>query len=167
MNFKQIINEAILGALVEDNFELPDLNAKRLKIVVAAAKKHKLKTKIEKGSKPGLSIITVMGNTKQIDKFMGSLHEEEDVQERIIRTGIQTPTNPNLNKPVQGIQKAPRLNKRKPFKETTIAATKRGVNVTGVDGKTRTVMKTTKIKNYDGEQDKIRSGKSKSVWDKE
>lgn len=257
MDLKEIINEAILGALVEDNFELPDMDAKSLKIAMTSAKKHALKTKTEKGSRPGLSVLTVTGNTKQIDKFMSSLQKEEvdhleegpfssddkakyqkkfansaaynktaskldreieksgtsykqrgsntdivktnksyaaqkraqkrfdlhqrlakasdrlkreeaDLDEKMIQTGTRKPTNPNVRTSTnKGIASAPRLNKRKPFTETTLAATKKGINVTGPDGKTRTVMKTTKIKNYDGEQDKIRSGKSRSVWDKE
>ena len=45
--------------------------------------------------------------------------------------------------------------------ETTMSATKKPVTVTGVDGKTRTVMKTTKIKNTDDHgQDKIKTNES-------
>ena len=85
----------------------------------------------------------------------------------MIQTGTIKTTNRNVRPTNKGIANAPRLNKRKPFTETTLAATKKGVNVTGPDGKTRTIMKSTKIKNYDGEQDRIRSGKSRSVWGKE
>jgi hypothetical protein len=275
MNLRNIINEAILVALVEDNFDLPDMDAKSLKLAMAAAKKHKLKTKTSKGSRSGLTVLTVIGNTKQIDQFMGSLQKEEvdhleeadleekvnevaplvglaargaagaagkylakkatkaiakkvakrvaigaagaaagaatagaagvagaayaakkakdkmkykaqksktqkksfssmrgrlanELDEKVVQTGTKKAVNPNVRPAAnKGIARAPRLNKRKPFTETTLAATKKGINVTGPDGKTRTVMKSTKVKNYDGEQDKIRSGKSRSVWDKE